>query len=133
LNAVPKEEAKPLQYAESQSRVAEHQGPDFVPGKEDGFGRSLAYGGGQEAVRFAQQRGPTTKGSSFPKDSNDDRSFAGSQIHGSLKRHLTFRNDVKTVSGLSLAKDHLTRPEGFFPAKGSDFFNVFLLEAPEEL
>jgi len=39
LNAVPEEKAKPLQYAESQSRAAEHQGSDFVSGKKQGFGR----------------------------------------------------------------------------------------------
>jgi hypothetical protein len=42
LEAVTKKEAKPLQNAEPQSRIAEHQSPDLGSIEEDGFGRFLA-------------------------------------------------------------------------------------------
>jgi hypothetical protein len=39
LNTVAEEEAEPLQNAESQSGVAEHQSPDLGSKEKDGFGR----------------------------------------------------------------------------------------------
>ena len=42
LEAVTKKEAKPLQNAEPQSGIAEHQGPDFGSIEKDGFRRLLA-------------------------------------------------------------------------------------------
>jgi hypothetical protein len=42
LEAVTKKEAKPLQNAEPQSRIAEHQSPDLGSIEKDGFGRFLA-------------------------------------------------------------------------------------------
>jgi len=133
LKAVTKKEAKPLQNAEPESGIAEHQGPDLSSIKKDGFGRLLAGGGGQETVRFAQECGPATKASAFSDDTDHHIAFAFSQIRGSLQGDLACSNNVNAVSCVSLAKDRLTGLKALFPAKAGDLFNVLSVEPSKKL
>jgi hypothetical protein len=133
LEAVTKKEAKPLQNAEPQSRIAEHQSPDLGSIEKDGFGRFLARGGGQETVGYAQEGGPATKGPAFSDDPDHHIASARSQIYGSLQSDLAFSNNVNAITGVSLAKDHLTGLKGLVPAKTCDLFKVLSVEPSEKL
>jgi hypothetical protein len=84
-------------------------------------------------VGYAQERGPATKGPAFSDDPDHHIAFARSQIYGSLQSDLAFSNNVNAITGVSLAKDHLTGPKGLVPAKAGDLFKVLSVEPSEKL